>query len=82
MFNKPGFCADCPDLLIKQTHITSQGLGLVQVNRAQPDVAEAMMMKAGGESVEWGDQYSHIPQVTLHSQSASVTANPQSQRSH
>ncbi|XP_076463171.1 DNA repair endonuclease XPF-like [Babylonia areolata] len=34
----------------------------LKVNRAQPDAAEAMMMKAGGEMVEWGDRYSHIPQ--------------------
>ena len=62
MSDKPGSCAEYQDLVTLQTCLTSQGL--VQVNRAQPDVADAVMMKAGGESVEWGDQYSHIPQVT------------------
>ncbi|KAL8600798.1 hypothetical protein ACOMHN_055993 [Nucella lapillus] len=34
----------------------------LKVNRSQPDAAVAMGMKAGGQAVEWGDRYSHVPQ--------------------
>ncbi|KAK7100849.1 DNA repair endonuclease XPF-like [Littorina saxatilis] len=33
----------------------------LKMNRPEPVATDAMMMKAGGEAVEWGDQYSHIP---------------------